>query len=162
MLPELSHRMSYAPKNRPTRVVARVPIPNDVALRKNFPFSKYDSVQDAIDAAYVFTMAVGTDAWGDEFKTVGYMRPRGGHNKGKRLPKVQHRVGKILGVSHKLRFKNDKVYYCWVAGWVEDGVSRQKEFPYGVIYGEVILPEDSRNAAIECRLAMEKLHYSNG
>ena len=52
-LPKLSHRMSYQPKAAPTKVVARVPVPNKPAQTKVFSFSKYGSPE------------------------------RGGHNKGK-------------------------------------------------------------------------------
>ena len=150
MLPELSHRMSYAPKSAPVKVVARVPIPDSVALTKGFSFAKYGSVEAAIAAAFEFTMQVGTDAWGDKFKTVGYMRKHGGQNKGQHKD-FTFRVGHTVGVSHKIRFKNDVCYYAWTATWVADGVSTSKEFRYGLVKGVEITPESARMQAIACR-----------
>ncbi len=157
-LPVLSHRMSYQPKANPTKVVARIPVPNEVAHTKSFSFSRHGGVEQAIAAALEYTNWMGPDLWGDLWKPVGYIRKHGGSNKGKTIKRSRTHLGLVTGVNHKMRLKNEVMYYCWVATWSENGKSKQKEFPYGTIRGKVIDPETARAEATKLRLKMVMIH----
>ncbi|PSV00410.1 hypothetical protein [Photobacterium kishitanii] len=159
-LPVLTNRMAYSPKEEPKAIIARIPVPNKVAKTKRFSFKKHGGVNGAIKEAEKWSQTSGRELWGDEWKPTGYIRERGGNQKGKSKP----RKGKVYapelnGVTHRVRVeKNGSCRYWWRAAWLENGTPRDTAFPYGVVSGKVIMPETARACAIFVRLSMEHRH----